>query len=86
VKELLHFTADWCQPCKKIKPIIDSYISENSDIVYTQINVDDNIDKTSEYEVRSIPTLIVLTDGQLSGRHHGVISQIELKELINKPA
>jgi thioredoxin 1 len=85
MKQLLHFTADWCQPCKKIKPIIESYILENSDIEYTQIDVDDNTDMTNEYEVRSIPTLIVLTDGQLSGRHHGIISAVQLKELINKP-
>jgi thioredoxin 1 len=83
VKQLLHFTADWCQPCKKIKPIIESYILENLDIKYTQINVDENPAITTEYKVRSVPTLIVLIDGEITNRHSGVITVVELDKLIN---
>jgi thioredoxin 1 len=84
MKQLLHFTAEWCQPCKKIKPIIESYLEEHPEITYIQIDVDDNPDVTEEYEIRSIPTLIVLTDMQLTNRHSGVINLNDLNELINK--
>lgn len=83
MKQLLHFTAEWCQPCKKIKPIIESYILENSDIEYTQINVDESPKVTMEYAVRSVPTLIVLTDGEITNRHSGVITFGELDKLFN---
>lgn len=83
MKQLLHFTADWCQPCKKIKPIIESYILENSNIEYVQIDVDKDHTTTMEHAVKSVPTLIVLTDGEITNRHSGVITFGELDKLIN---
>lgn len=83
MKQLLHFTADWCQPCKKIKPVIESYILENSDIEYIQVNVDEDHARTMEYAIRSVPTLIVLTDNEITNRHTGVITFGELDQLIN---
>lgn len=83
MKQLLHFTADWCQPCKKIKPVIESYLLENPYIQYIQINVDQDHNKTSDYAVRSVPTLIVLEDNEVVNRHSGVITYNELEQLIN---
>jgi thioredoxin 1 len=85
MKILLHFTADWCQPCKKIKPVIDSYILQNPDVQYIRVDVDEDPDTTTEHGVRSIPTLIVLTDREISNRHNGVITYTQLEELITKP-
>ena len=85
MKQLLHFTADWCNPCKKIKPIIESYVLENLDVEYTQINVDEKPELTEEYSVRSVPTLIVLTDGEITNRHSGVVTSDQLDKLINIP-
>ena len=83
MKQLIHFTADWCNPCKKIKPIIESYILGNSDLEYTQVNVDEKPEVTMEYAVRSVPTLIVLTDGKITNRHSGVVTSDQLDKLIN---
>ena len=83
MKQLIHFTADWCNPCKKIKPIIESYILENSDLEYTQVNVDEKPEVTMEYAVRSVPTLIVLTDGKITNRHSGVVTSDQLDKLVN---
>lgn len=83
MKQLLHFTADWCQPCKKIKPVIESYLLENPYVQYVQIDVDKDHDTTSDYAVRSVPTLIVLEDNEVVNRHSGIITYNELEQLIN---
>jgi thioredoxin 1 len=79
--ELLHFTATWCQPCKKIAPIILSFIEQNVGLKYTKIDVDDNTNMVKEYNVLSVPTLIVLKNGEIFSRNSGVINEQQLANL-----
>lgn len=79
--ELLHFTATWCQPCKKIVPIILSFIEQMVGIKYTKVDVDDNIEKAKEYNVLSVPTLIVLKNNKIIARHSGVVNEEQLAKL-----
>lgn len=72
MKELIHFTADWCQPCKKMAPMIDEFVGNNQDIKYSKINVDDASDLISEYDVKGVPTFIVKLDGVVHNRHTGI--------------
>ena len=81
MKEFLHFTADWCNPCKQMKPVIDKFISENPDIEYRVINVDNEFDITSMYEVQTIPTFISKIDGNIHDRVSGVASEFKLKSM-----
>lgn len=81
--ELLHFTADWCQPCKKIKPLIDDFISQNPDIIYSQVNIEEEFDVAQHYNVMSIPTLIVIKDGSVTGRHTGMATAEKIKDLFD---
>lgn len=83
MKEILHFSADWCRPCDKLKPIIEQYILENSDVKYTVIDVDTKFDIAHEWAVRSVPTLILLVDGDMRARHTGVLSYGELDRFVN---
>lgn len=81
--KILHFTADWCMPCKKLKPIIEEFISNNPDIKYEAIDVDVNFNKAEEYFVMSVPTIVVVKqDGSLS-RHSGMASYQEIESLVN---
>lgn len=57
--KLIHFTAEWCQPCKMMKPIIDEIISERSDLEYESIDIDKNQEATMQYSVMSVPTFIL---------------------------
>jgi thioredoxin 1 len=75
MKELLHFTADWCGPCKMIKPIIEEFISNNPDITYTKIDVDQNKTMVQDNNIMSIPTLIMLVDGVQVKRHTGALTK-----------
>jgi thioredoxin 1 len=78
--KLLHFTAEWCNPCKRIKPIIEQYIQENPEIEYITIDVDSNLDAVKEWSVMSVPTLIAV--GEETKRHTGVITSEQLKDLL----
>lgn len=83
MKEILHFTASWCQPCKKMQPIIDEFLDKNQEVMYTKIDVDNNGDKVNHYEVRSVPTLVVLEDQFIFDRHSGVLTSEQLNNLVN---
>lgn len=84
MKELLHFTADWCVPCKRLKPMLDEILLDYPDINYKMIDVDSNIDITNDYGVQSVPTLIILLDGAIHNRHRGIATKEELNSFINK--
>ena len=60
---LIDFYADWCGPCKMIAPIISEIADERADITVGKINVDDASDLAREFNIYSIPTLVVLKDG-----------------------
>ena len=83
MKEILHFTADWCKPCEKLKPIIKQYLEEHPDIAYRMVDVDNEIDMVEEYVVRTVPTLILLVDNDMRARSTGAISYSELDKFVN---
>lgn len=84
MKELLHFTAEWCMPCKRLKPMLDELLPNYPDIVYNSINVDSNIDITNDYSVQSIPTMIILVDGAIHSRHRGIVTKEELIKFLSE--
>lgn len=59
---LMHFTAEWCQPCKMMKPIIDQVIDENPSIEYIAIDIDENPETAADYGIMSVPSFISLDD------------------------
>ncbi|MGB9883413.1 MAG: thioredoxin [Microgenomates group bacterium] len=61
---LVDFYADWCGPCKMTAPIIEELANELTDIKFVKINVDENPDLASNYQVFSIPTFIIFKNGQ----------------------
>lgn len=83
MKQLLHFTASWCQPCKQMEPLIAKLVSENLDINYDKIDVTDEFDPAVEYGVRGVPTFIALKDGVEVARHTGVATQEKLLGLFS---
>ena len=59
---LIDFWAEWCGPCKKVSPILDEISSEYG-IPVGKLNIDENHDKTKQYGVSSIPTMVLFKDG-----------------------
>jgi thioredoxin 1 len=59
---LIDFWADWCGPCKMVSPVLDD-ISESTGLLVGKLNIDENPEKTQEYSVSSIPTMVLFKDG-----------------------
>lgn len=83
MKKIVHFTADWCHPCKKLKPIIDQYVIENPEVEYVMVDVDTEFHRAEEYNVLSVPTLVIFTDGEVTNRHTGFATREQVEKLLS---
>lgn len=79
---LIDFYADWCGPCKMLSPVVEQFASENEKIKVVKINVDDEQDLAIEYGVMSIPTLVVIKNGQEVNRQVGLVSKDDILNLV----
>ena len=79
---LVDFWATWCGPCKMLSPIIDELAEERQDIIVGKVNVDDNHELATMFNVKSIPTLIVFKDGQEYARSLGYKPKNEILNMI----
>lgn len=81
---LLDFWATWCGPCRMMSPVVDDIAeSMNTSIKVGKINVDECSELAQKYNVMSIPTFVVLKNGEETGRTVGVQSRDELVKLLN---
>ena len=62
MRELIHFSATWCHPCKQMQPIIDKFLKNNPDIVYTKYDADEHVSVFQEHGIRGIPAFIGKVD------------------------
>jgi thioredoxin 1 len=82
MKHMLYFTADWCNPCKKVRPIVEELKREEAiSVIY--VDVDDNIELCETYEIKSIPTFLILEDGIEVNRMTGAKTKEEFQKLIS---
>ena len=81
MKQVLYFTGTWCQPCKTFRPIMESLHSEMS---ITFIDIDASPQTTTTWNVRSIPTVIIVKNGMEIGRAVGVKTANEIRALYNR--
>jgi thioredoxin 1 len=79
---LLDFYADWCGPCSMVSPIIDKIAEENPQYVVGKINVDSEQELARTFKVFSIPTLIVMKNGEVASRSVGAKSKSEILAML----
>jgi thioredoxin 1 len=72
---LLDFWATWCGPCRMVSPIVDEIAEEATDKKVGKINVDEQPELASSFNVMSIPTLVVIKDGKVANTAVGVRSK-----------
>mgnify|MGYP002606898690 FL=1 len=79
---LVDFWAVWCGPCQMMAPILHELETEMPDVQIGKVNVDEQMDLARQFRVVSIPTLIILKNGQEVQRMVGVTSKEELKDAL----
>ena len=80
---LIDFYADWCGPCRMMSPIIDQIAEEMQDkIKVGKVNVDENQELAMEYGVMSIPTIVIIENGEVKNTLVGVRDKNEIKEML----
>ena len=82
MSHVLYFTADWCNPCKKVKPIVEE-MNKDSITKFQMIDVDSEMELTKKFEIRSVPTFILTKDGKEIKRTTGAQSREQLEAFIN---
>jgi thioredoxin 1 len=76
---LVDFWAPWCGPCRVVHPILEEMAVEREDLRIVSLNVDENQDTASTYEVLSIPTMILFKDGDVAQRIVGAMPKKRLE-------
>lgn len=79
---LVDFYADWCGPCKMLTPILEEINRENEDVRIIKVNIDDSRFLASYYQIKSIPTLVLLKNGQFLNKMIGFRPKKMIEELI----
>ena len=79
---LVDFNAEWCGPCKMMKPVLEELSQTNNDIKIVSVNVDNEDELSQNYNVSSIPCLVLFENGNEIKRNVGLISRSELDDFI----
>ena len=82
---LIDFWAEWCGPCKMIGPILEELSEEMDGVVkIVKLDVDKNNQTAMNYSIRSIPTLMIIRDGNVQGQHIGADSKGQIEVFIQE--
>jgi thioredoxin 1 len=82
MKMILYFTADWCNPCKKTRPIVEELNREQIMAKFFIIDVDSEIEMAQDFEIKSVPTFVLMKNNIEIHRVTGAQTRQQLEELI----
>jgi thioredoxin 1 len=81
---IIDFYADWCGPCKILGPTMEQIADERSDLKVVKINVDEEGELAQQFNVMSIPTIVVMKEGKVTNGSMGVQSKDRVLKLLEK--
>ena len=79
---LLDFWASWCGPCRMVSPIVDEIAEEREDIKVGKVNVDEESELAARFRVMSIPTLVVMKDGEIVNQSVGARPKAQILAML----
>ena len=81
---LADFNAGWCGPCKALKPILEELAAATPGVKFVSIDIDDQDELSDDYDVASIPCLVLFKGGEEVKRHVGLVSRDDIVALISE--
>ena len=82
---VIKFGAKWCKPCAQQDKIIQDIIPEYDGIlIYTKVDIEEDVELTEKYQIRSVPTIIFEKNGKVEFRVVGLTSGEKIKQIINE--
>lgn len=79
---LVDFWAPWCNPCRMVSPLVDEIAEERDDIKVVKVNIDEESELAQEYKITSIPTLMVIKDGEVVRRSSGAYPKAQINAML----
>jgi len=79
---LVDFWAPWCGPCRMLSPVVDKLADELSEVKVCKVNIDEQPELASAFNVMSIPTLVVIKNGKASATSVGVVSREKIIDML----
>lgn len=79
---LLDFWAGWCGPCRMVGPILDEIAGEREDIKVCKVNIDEEPELANEYQIMSIPSLMVVRGGKIVSRSVGAKPKAQILDML----
>ena len=82
---ILEFYAPWCKYCFMLNPILEEISNEyQTNINFCKINTDENTNISSEYNISTLPTILIIKNGTILDRHTGFLEKEQLQDIISK--
>lgn len=79
---LIDFYAEWCGPCRMLGPVIDEIAEEATDFKVGKVNIDEQPELATKYQVMSVPTLVVIKNGEVVNRVTGVTPKQKILDML----
>jgi len=83
---VVDFWASWCGPCQKMEPIYEEVSEETEKVNFGKVNMEENSDLATKYNVKALPTLLMIKEGDVVAKNEGFMDKEELESWVQEKA